>query len=62
MQFVFTVYQIEGYRSILKLSCTQPAFTSYQDFLKNKKRSGTNVPISFSAHFLNKIIYLVIFY
>ena len=54
------VWQVEGYRNILKLSCRPLAFTSYKAFLKNKKRSGTSLPASFSAWFLMKNISLVL--
>ena len=45
----FIVSLVEGYRYILNLSCRPLGFTSYKAFLKNKKRSGTNLPASFSA-------------
>ena len=35
------------YRYILKLTCRSLAFTSYNAFLKIKKRSGTSPPASF---------------
>ena len=44
------------------LNCRPPAFASYRTFLKNKTRSRTFLPSSFSALVLNKNIYLVIFY
>ena len=31
---------------ILKLSCRPPTFTSFKAFLKNKKRSGTSLPVT----------------
>ena len=49
MQIVFFVCQVEDYRNTLKLSCTPIAFTSYKAFLKNKMRSQTSLPPSFSA-------------
>ena len=49
IQFVFPVWQVEGHRNISKLSCRPCAFTSYQAFLKSKKRSRTSLPASFSA-------------
>ena len=55
IQLVFIIYQVEGYRNILKLSCRPLAFAS-------KKESGTILPASFSAWFLKKNISLVIFY
>ena len=36
MQFVYVVFQVEGYQNILKLSCRPLVFTSYKAFLKNK--------------------------
>ena len=30
--------------------------TSYKDFLKNKKKSGTSIPVTFSAWFLKKYL------
>ena len=42
--------------------CKPFAFPLYQAFLKNKKRSGTSLPVSFSASFLKKNISLVIFF
>ena len=58
----FIVCQVEGYKNILKLSSKQLAFTSYKDFLKNKRRSGTSFPASFPAWFLKKFISLAICY
>ena len=59
--FAFVVCQVKGYRNILKLSCRPLAFTSYKVFLKDKeKRSGTNLPASLSAWFLNENISLTI--
>ena len=60
LQFVFIVCRVEDYQNILKLSCRQLAFTSYKAFLKNKKRSRTSLPASYSASFLKQNIYLVI--
>ena len=56
LQFVFIVRQVKGYWNVLKLSCRPLAFTSYKAFLKNKKRSATNLPGSFSAWLLKKNI------
>ena len=53
------LWQVEGYRNILKLSCGPLAFNSYQTFLKNKKRSGTSLLASFSAYFLRKLFLLL---
>ena len=33
MQFVFSVWQVEGYQNILKLSRITVAFTSFKAFL-----------------------------
>ena len=41
MQFVFIVYQVEGYWKILKLICRLLTITSHKAFLKNIKRSET---------------------
>ena len=54
MQFVFIVWQVEGYRSILKPSWRPLAFTSNWAFLKNKKRSGTSLLAFFSHNFCRK--------
>ena len=42
-------FQVEGYGNILKLSCRPLAFTSHITFLKDKKRSATSLPGSFST-------------
>ena len=44
-----------------RLSCRPLAFTSHRAFLNNKK-SGTSIPVSFSAWFLMRNISRVIFY
>ena len=62
MQFGFIVCRVEGYRNILKLSCTPLATASYEAFLKSKKRSWTSLPVTFSAWFLKKTIYFTKFY
>ena len=62
IRFVFIVRQAENCRTISKFSWRPPGFTSYKTFLKNKKRSGTSLPTSFSTWFLKKNIYIVIFY
>ena len=54
--FVFTVCQVEDSRNWLKLCCRALAFTSNKAFLKNQKRSGTSLPVSFSTRFLKKNI------
>ena len=48
IQFVFIVCQVGDYRNILKLTCRPLAFTLHKAFLKNKSRSGTRLPPSFS--------------
>ena len=60
--FVFIVCQVEDYRKWLKLSCRSLGFTSNKAFLKNKKKFGTSLPVSFSAWFLKKNISLVMFF
>ena len=62
MHFVFIVCEVEDNRKWSKLNCRPLAFTSYKAFLKNKKRSGTSLPASFSAWFLKKYISVVILY
>ena len=44
----------------MKLSSRPFAFTSYKAFSKNKKRSGSSLPVSFSARFLIKNIFLLL--
>ena len=58
----FVAYQVEGYKNMLTLSCRPVVFTSCKAFLKNWKRSETRFPFSLSAWFLNRSIYLDIFY
>ena len=43
--FVFIAYQVVDYRNILILSCRPLAFRPHKAFLKNKKNSGTSLPI-----------------
>ena len=52
---------VEDYQDILKLRCWPLAFSSYNAFLKNKKKSEASLPASFSAWFLKKNIPHVIF-
>ena len=49
LQFIFILSQAEGYQNISKLGCIPLAFTSFEAFLKNKRRSGTSAPTLFSA-------------
>ena len=58
----FYCMPVEGYQNILKLSCRPLAFTLYKAFLKNKKRSGTILPVLLCACLLKKNISRVIFY
>ena len=53
MQFIFIVYQVEGYRNTLKTTWTPLLFS--QNYFKKQKSSGTILPASFSASFLRKI-------
>ena len=62
IQLVFTVYQLEDYQNILKLSCKPLAFTSFKAFPKTRKRSVTSLSAPFSERFLKKNISLIIFY
>ena len=46
----FIVYQVEGYRNILKLKLyIETPFTPYKVFLKNKRGFGTSLNVSISA-------------
>ena len=58
MQFDFIVCLVEVYWNILKLSCRPLTFTLYKAFLKNKKRSWTIIPASFSARLSKKLFLL----
>ena len=49
MQFVFVVCQVEGIERVLKLSSRPVTFILHKAFLEDKKRSGTSLPVSFSA-------------
>ena len=52
---LFLLYaQIEAYRNILKLRCRPLLFISFKAFSKNKKRSGTSLPLLFAALFLKE--------
>ena len=58
---IFLLYiQVEDYRNILKLTSWPLAFTSYQAFLKNKKRSETNLFVFFPTLLLKSNISHVI--
>ena len=43
--FVFIACQVEGNQNFLTLSYKSMAFTSYKAFLRNKKWSGTSLPV-----------------
>ena len=60
--FFFLHFQVEDYQNMLKQRCWPLTFSFYKAFLKNKRRSGTSLPASFSAWFLKKNIFHVIFY
>ena len=62
IKFIFIIGQVKDYRNILKLRCSPTAFTSFKAFLKDKKKCGTCLPVSFSVWFLKKNTSLVIFY
>ena len=61
-KFVLTVCPGRGLSNHIKTKGWPLAFTLYKDLLKNKKRSVTIFPASFSAWFLRKNIPHVIFY
>ena len=58
-QFVFIIWQVQGYRNILKLNCRPLVFTSFKAFLK---RDQELVPLAnFLNDFMKKIISVVIY-
>ena len=64
---LFSLYATLKAIQVKKLSCRPLAFNSYKSFFKkqNKERpetSQTSLPASFSAWFLKKNIFIVIFY
>ena len=59
IRFVFIVWQVEGYRNMLKLSCRPLALASYQAFLKNKKRLELFFLPHFPHNFWTKIFLLL---
>ena len=59
IQFVFIVCQVEGYRSISKLSCRSLYFSSYKHFLKNK-RDLELVFLSHAPHDFCRKIFLLL--
>ena len=62
VQFVLLHLQVDDYHTALKLSCWPYAFTFCKGLLKNKKWSGTSLPASCYAWFLQKNICVAIFY
>ena len=56
VKFAFIVCPSQWLLNILKLMYWQLTFTICKAYLKNKKRSGTSLPVSFSAWFLKKNI------
>ena len=60
--FCFNCLPSWGLSKLIETKLQTIFFTSYKVCLKNKKRSGTSFPASFSAWFLKKNIYVVIFY
>ena len=54
--------QVEGYQIKLKLRCRPVAFNSFKAFLKNKRRTGTSLPATFSAGFLKENFSPITFY
>ena len=60
--FFFIICQVEDYRNILKVSSRSFVTSSYKVFYKNKKRSKTSLPVSYSTWFLKKKIYIILFY
>ena len=53
--------KVESYQNILKESCCQLLLPHIKLLLKYKNRSGTSLPILFSAWFLKKNSFLVTF-
>ena len=62
INFVFIVCRVDECRNILKLIRRLLAFTTYKPFLTNKNNFGSSLSTSFSACFLKKNIFLVIFH
>ena len=59
--FLFDV-QIKVHQNMLKIRCLTLSFILYKAFSKNNKRSGTNLPSSFSALQWKDNVSLFIFY
>ena len=58
----FYLCQADDYQNILKLSCRPLAFTLFKNFFKNKGKSGTSVPVSFSVWLFKKKLLLLHLY
>ena len=60
LAFIVCTSSLYVYQNLLKLRYCPLAFTFCKSFLKNKKRSGTSLPSSFSAWLLKKNISRVV--
>ena len=49
LAFIVCTSSLYDYQNLLKLRYSPLAFTLCKSFLKNKNRSGTSLPLSFSA-------------
>ena len=58
MQFVFIVCLSQELLKYIKTKVLIACFCLNKDFLRNKKRFGTGLPVSFSALFLKEGIVL----
>ena len=56
MQFVYIVCQVDDYQNILKLSFRRFAFTSYKAPLQSRRKSGTSLPATLFAWFIEKLM------
>ena len=61
IMFDFIVCQV-GYKNIVKVSSRPLLLPRIKFKTKNKKRSGTSLPDSFSARFLKKNIFYIILF
>ena len=59
---VFIIYPSRGLSKYIKLRCWPLTFTLYKAFLKDRNISVTRLPVSFSAWFLEKNTFFVMFY
>ena len=62
LQILLLWYAQSSCPSVQVSKCWLLAFTSHESFLKNKGRSGTSLPVTFSAWFLKKNIFHYICY